>query len=231
MMNYILDILVCTVILVCIGISAKKGFIKASRNILALILTAVLMISAQPMILSYLQSSPISDGIKTTVAKNITKTYEKEGLPEDADTSDTEKSVEICEKIGLPKFLSSGIETSLKGMSEVKNNVLEVITDALTLTALKVIALILLFIAVRIFVFLVLKLLESLFSLPGLRSVNKALGACIGIVNALILVYILCGAAVVLIPADKLSAVGETVASTYILRYFYENNVLFSLFI
>ena len=61
MMNYILDILVCAVILVCIGISAKKGFIKASRNILALILTAVLMISAQPMILSYLQSSPISD--------------------------------------------------------------------------------------------------------------------------------------------------------------------------
>ena len=230
-MNYILDILVCTVILVCIGISAKKGFIKASKNILALILTAVLMVSAQPMILAYLQSSPISDSIKTTVAKNITKTYEKEGLPEDADTSDTEKSVEICEKIGLPKFLADGIETSLKGMSEVKNNVLEVITDALTLTILKVLALILLFIAVRIFVFLVLKLLESLFSLPGLRSVNKALGACIGIINALILVYILCGAAVVLIPADRLSAVGETIASTYILKYFYENNVLFSLFI
>ena len=103
-MNYILDILACAVILAGIGISAKKGFIKSSRNIIALILTAILMISAQPVILSYLQSSPICDSIKATVAKNITKTYEKEGLPEDTDTSDTEKSVEICEKIGLPEL-------------------------------------------------------------------------------------------------------------------------------
>ncbi|MDD6735414.1 MAG: CvpA family protein [Clostridiales bacterium] len=230
-MAYILDGAFCAVIILCICISAKKGFIKASRNILALILTAVLMVSMQPVILSYLQSSSLGDNIKTVVAKNITKTYEKEGLAEDTDTSDTEASLAICDKLGLPDFLSVNIEKSIKGMAEVKNNVFEVITDAMTLTILKIIALILLFILVRIFVFLILKLLESLFGLPGLRTINRTMGACIGIINALLAVYIICGAVALLTPVDKLAAIQEAVGSTYILKYFYENNVLLSLFI
>lgn len=230
-MNFIPDAILCAAAIVCISVSAKKGFIKASKNILALVLTAVLMLSMQPIILTYLQSSPLGDNVKMIVSKNITKTYEKEGLEEDTDTSDTEASIEICEKLGLPTFMSSGIEKSLQSMSEVKNNVLEVITDAMTLTILKVIALILLFILVRIFVFLILKLLESLFELPGLRGVNKTLGACIGVFNALILIYIICGAIALLTPVDKLAAVQKTIDSTYILKYFYENNMLFSLFV
>lgn len=230
-MNYILDAVLCIAVIACVIISANKGFIKASKNILALILTAVLTVSAQPTILTYLQSSPIGDGIKMSVSKNITKTYVREGLPEDTDTSDTEASLDICEKLGLPDFLADGIEESIKSMSEVKNNVLEVITDAMTMMILKLISLIILFLLVKVFVFLVLKLLESLFGLPVLRTVNKTLGACIGIFNSLLLIYIICGAAALLTPADKLAALNETVSATYIVKYFYENNLLMSLFV
>lgn len=231
MTGYILDGILVAVIILCVVFSAKKGFIRASRNILALILTAVLLTSMQPIMLTFLQSSPLGDNIKRIVAENVTKTYEKEQLPEDTDTTDTETSLMICEALSLPKFLSDSIETSIKQMSEIKNNVMEVVTDSITQLIMQVIALILLFIAVRIFVFLILKILESLFGLPGLRTVNRTLGAVIGIFNAMLCVYIICGAVSLLTPMDKLSAVQEAVSSTYVLKYFYDNNLLLSLFV
>ena len=116
-------------------------------------------------------------------------------------------------------------------MSEIKNNVMEVITDSLTLLIMRIIALILLFILVRIFVFLAVKILESLFGLPGLKTINKTLGAVIGIVNALLVIYIICGAVSLFTPTDKLAVISETLNQTVLLGYLYNHNLLLGLLI
>ncbi|MBO5059292.1 MAG: CvpA family protein [Clostridia bacterium] len=231
MTGYIWDIALVAVIIFFISASAKKGFIRASKNIIALILTVVLLASMQNTMLEFLQSSPLGDNIKHMVSENIGKTYQKEQLSEDIDTTDTEKSLMVCEALSLPSFLSDSIESSIKQMSEIKNNVMEVVTDSMTLLIMKVIAMLLLFVLVRVFVFLVLKLLESLFGLPGLKAINRTLGALVGVFNAMLAIYIICGAVSLLTPTDKLAAIQETVNSTYILKYFYENNLLLSFFV
>jgi hypothetical protein len=182
-----------------------------------------------PIILNQLQSSSLGNSIKNIVTENVAKTYEKEQIPEETDTTDTEASVLICQSLGLPDFISKNIEKSLTEMSEIRNNVMEVITDALSLLTMKIIALLILFIVVKVIVFLALKILESLFSLPGLKTVNRGLGAGIGIVNALLIVYIICGVLNLFVPMDKMPAIQETINSTYILKYFYNNNILLSL--
>ncbi len=231
MAGLILDAILIAVIVCFVAASAKKGFIRASRSIVALLLTAILLTSLQPVVLNFLQQSPLGDNIKLMVSKNVTKTYEKENLPQDTDTTDTEQSLLICEALSLPSFLSDSIETSIKQMSEIKNNVMEVITDSISLLILRLLSIILLFLAVRLFVFLILKLLESLFGLPGLKTINRTLGAAIGIFNALLSVYIICGAVSILTPLDKLQAVQTAIDSTYVLKYFYDNNLLMSLFV
>lgn len=231
MIGLILDAILIAVIIYLVAASAKKGFIRASRSIVALLLTAVLLTSLQPVVLNFLQQSPLGDNIKLMVSKNVTKTYEKENLPQDTVTTDTEQSLLICEALSLPSFLSDSIESSIKQMSEIKNNVMEVITDSISLLILRLISIILLFLAVRLFVFLILKLLESLFGLPGLKTINRTLGAAIGIFNALLAVYIICGAVSLLTPMDKLQAVQTAIDSTYVLKYFYHNNLLMSLFV
>lgn len=230
-MAYIWDAVLVLIVLVCIVRSAKKGFLASISNVLTLILIAVMFTSMQPTVLEYLQGSALGENIRQTVAKNVLKSYEKEQLPEDTDTTDTETSIMICDSLGLPGFMSSGIKDSLKQMSEIKNNVMEVISDAISLTMMKVISVILLFILVRIIVFLVIKLLESLFALPGLKTINSTMGALIGILNAALAVYIICGAVSLFTPTDKLPAVSETVSNTYIVKYFYDNNILMSLFV
>lgn len=230
-MNYIWDGILILAILLCIVFSMKKGFISASKSILALILTAVLLSSMQPQVLGFLQSTKASDGIRNMVSKNILSAYQKQQLPEDTDTTDTKNTEIICTSLGFPKFMENSIQKTVNGMTEIKNNVMEVITDAVTLMILKVMAMLLVFLLVRIFVFLLLKILESLFELPGLKLINKSLGAVLGVINALLLVYIICGAVSLFAPAEKLTLIEETVKSTYLLKYFYENNLLMSLFV
>lgn len=228
-MGYVLDIVLIAVIIFFVLLSAKKGFISASKNIITLILTVTLLASMQGVVLDALQKSPLGDNVKKMVSQNVTKTYEAENLPEAADTTDTEKSIMICEAMSLPAFLSNSIEASIREMSEVKNNVMEVITDSLTQLIMRIIALILLFVLVRVFVFLAVKLLESLFGLPGLKTINKTLGAAIGIINALLVIYIISGAVSLFMPADKLSIINAAIDQTMLLRYLYNNNLLLTL--
>ncbi len=231
MAGYILDIALVAGVFFWVIASARKGFISASKNIIALILTVVLLTSMQPVMMDFLQKTPIGDNIKQMVSSNVTKTYEKEQLPEDIDTTDTEKSLMVCEALSLPPFMSNGIEASIRQMSEVKNNVMEVITDSVSTLIMRLLSLLLLFVLVRLFVFLILKFLESLFALPGLKTLNRSLGAAIGIFNAALILYIICGVVALFSPMDNLEAIQQTVDSTYILKHFYNNNLLLSLFI
>lgn len=230
-MGYVLDIVLIAVIVFFVMMSVKKGFISASKNIITLILTVTLLASMQGVVLEALQNSPLGDNVKKMVSQNVTKTYKAENLPEETDTTDTEKSIMICEAMSLPTFLSSSIEESIREMSEIKNNVMEVITDSLTLLIMRIIALLLLFILVRVFVFLAVKILESLFGLPGLKTINKTLGAVIGIVNAFLVIYIICGAVSVFTPTDKLTLVSQAIDQTILLKYVYNHNLLLGLLI
>ena len=230
-MNYIFDGILVIMAACIIGFSIKKGFISASKKILALIITAVLLSSVQPAMLRALQSTPASDAIRRIVAKNISATYKREALSEDTDTTETEETQAAISAMKFPKFMQNSISKTVAGMTEIKNNVMEVITDAVTLMILKLLSVILLFLVIKLLVFLVLKLLEGLFELPGLKTINRLLGACLGIINALLLIYIICGAVSLPTPTDKLVLVEETVQKTYIVKYFYENNLLMSLFV
>lgn len=230
-MNYICDGILILVAAICIGFSMKKGFISASKKILALILTALLLSSVQPVMLNMLQSTPASNAIRQMVAKNISASYKREALPEDTDTTETEETQVIVSSLGFPKFMQKSINKTVSGMNDIKNNVMEVITDAVTLMILKLLSVILLFLVVKLFVFLLLKLLEGLFELPGLKTLNRLLGAVLGVINALLLIYIICGAVSLFTPSEKIELVSETVKNTYILKYFYENNLLMALFI
>ena len=230
-MNYLLDLILIVVIAFCIIFSMKKGFINVSKSFVALILTWVLMSSFQPAMLGILESSAFGDRVKQKVSENITLVYEKEDFSEDTKTSEAYKAEKICESMGFPTFVENSIKSTVSGLQTVERNVREVITEAVSLMILRILSLILVFLLVRLFVFLLVKLIEVIFELPVLKTINKTLGAILGIVNALLIVYIVCAAVSLFSPAESRIAIDETVRKTYLLKYFYENNVLMLLFV
>lgn len=229
-MGLIIDIVLIAAIVLIVVHYARKGIIAASKNIITIILTVVLLTSMQSVVFDMLQSTPLGDTIKERVSEGVTRIFNEKGLPANADTTNQEQALEICEAMSLPSFLTNSIEKSVDQMSEVKNNVMDVITDTITKLIMQIVALVLLFILVRVFVFLIVKFAESLFELPGLKSINRVLGAVMGMINALIFIYIACGVVSLFVPTDTLAELTETINQTSILKIFYNNNLIFGLF-
>jgi len=221
----IYDIILIAVIALIVVICAKKGFIASSKSIISLILTIVLMISLQGLVLDKLQETAFGKSIKVSVSEKLGTAYEEKELPEDADTSDPEQAVSICKSMPLPSFLSDSIEEKLEDMSQVKRNVMDVIADSVTQMILRVIAFIILFILVHLIVFFGVKFLDKAFDLPVLKTINKYLGGAFGVINALLIIYIACGVIGAIAPTN------EFVGQTFLLKFFYDHNILIGLFI
>lgn len=218
----IFDIAVIAVFAFSVYRAVKSGMINASKSILSIILTVIIMSSSHAYITAWFKTSGLGDKIGSEVSRMVEKKY-TETISYDQDNEDKSNS--------SPSFIDKLIEQKSQELQDAQKSFTDALSEQITDSVLGLIAIIFLYIAIRLFLFMLFKILGLVFELPLLRSVNKLAGALIGIVNALFIVYILTGAMVLFLPADVSRTVQEAVSQTYITKYFYENNILLKLFI
>lgn len=222
------DIAVLAVFAVCIGVSVKAGMVKSSKNILSLIITVAVMTTSHAYITAWLSTSGIGNKVSEQMSIAVEKRYNEAVYGEDnaADTSDDKKD----EKKPL-SLIDSLLAEQSKQIQTAQENLKAAVTKQLTDSVLSLIAVIILYLSVRIILFLLFKILGLVFELPLLRSVNKLAGGLIGIANALFIIWILSAAAILLLPGDMSAVFNDAVQKSYISKYLFENNMLLKLFI
>ena len=233
-MNYIFDLALIAIITAAVLIARRRGFLKSSYTVLSLLISVVLIVMLQQPFTDYLTSSALGQTVREKVSEQVLGTAE-EDMAAIQGEEDGETAVKVGEMMGLPTFLMEFLDEKLAKQTEavetMKNDALVVLTDTVTEVILKIVSIILLFLAVRLGVFLLLRLLDLLFKLPVLSGVNSFLGMIVGALNGLLAVYILCAVLTILAPTESLSVIGDIVDKTLIVKYFYNNNLLIELFI
>lgn len=213
----LLDAAVVLIFAGCVVFAYVRGFMKSSYTILSLILTVVLMYALQTPFEEYISQSALGQNIAAGISRQVV-------------VEEPQTPAESPEVKGLPAFLQVKIQGQIDA---AENAAAEIAADASALAAeaiISVISVVLLFLLVRLGVFLLLRLTDKLFRLPVLKFVNKTAGVLIGVVNALFLVYLLAGAAMLLVPADQIGLLDKAMHQTYFAGIFYNNNVLLELF-
>ncbi len=233
-MNYIFDLVLIGIITASVLVARRRGFLKSSYTVLSLIISAVLIVTLQQPFTDYLTSSALGQTVREKVELQVLGTAEDE-MPQISGEEDEETAVKVGEMMGLPTFLMDFLDEKLEKQAQavetMKNDALTVLTDTVTEVILKIASIILLFLAVRLGVFLLLRLLDIIFKLPLLSGVNSFMGMIVGALNGLLIVYILCAILTLLAPTESLSVIGDVVDKTLIVKYFYDNNLLIELFI
>ncbi|MBQ8636801.1 MAG: CvpA family protein [Clostridia bacterium] len=233
-MNYIFDLVLIGIITASVLVAKRRGFLKSSYTVLSLIISAVLIVTLQQPFTDYLSSSALGQTVRDKVQLQVMGTAEKQMTDINAE-EDEETAVKVGEMMGLPSFLMDFLDEKLEKQAEavetMKNDALAVLTDTVTEVILKIASIILLFLAVRLGVFLLLRLLDIIFKLPLLSGVNSFLGMIVGALNGLLIVYIICALLTLLAPTESLSTLSEIVDETLIVKYFYDNNLLIEMFI
>lgn len=203
-MGIVIDALVLIFIIISFIIMSKKGFVKAVYSICGHIITFVLVFAFLTPATKMIKTTPLGDIVSDNVSKIILKQNE---------------TGESC--------LAPIIEENI--LSEGVNSILEASVTSITDIVMKILTGILLFILLRLVIALLFGLLDTIFKIPGLSQLNRFTGGIAGIINSLLVIYVICG--ILSLNFEWANHLRGFVDETTVLKYFYINNLLINLFI
>lgn len=171
----IIDLVIIGIIALCIIMGYKKGLIEVGFRLASFIIAIVLSLALYTPVANYLiENTQIDDVIKETIQTNIN--------PETI-----EQAQEQPENSNMPDIVTNYISKTVKEAADTaKDNISQVIATNISITAVKIIALVGIFIVIRL-VLEVLKVVTNAISkLPIINSANKLRRYCIWVVRRII---------------------------------------------
>lgn len=209
-----LDIAACVILILSFVIMSGKGIVKCIYKIVSLAATIILVVMLTEPAADILTSTGIGVKIDEMVYNALIPGREYNDEKGSMETTGEEESVHA-----LPKFLE-------KSVSDVTGGAL---APAVSDLIKKLIAAVAVYFIVKLILYLVFMLIEGIFSLPMLSGANRLLGGCIGLLSGIVLIYILCG--VLSLNVSNSVGIREIIDKTYIVKYFYDYNILMNLFV
>lgn len=187
-MNIALDIIVLTILIFSIRSSTKKGFFKTLISLACLVCTVIVI---------YIYAQPIGSFLNEKIVAPFVADY----VLKDSEIEATDNAVDADEEL---LFSGDAIKELFKNEdpiftqedkegNTVKEFLIGLLKDsAFLMTLCAGIAAIGISVVVRLAALIIEKAVGAVLKLPILNEANKGLGAIIGIVNGVLLVWILC---------------------------------------
>lgn len=215
-MNYsiILDIALVLILGVSTWIAAKKGIFKSVYKLFSIVLTIIAVVLLSGPVGNMVESSGLGIKIDQMVYTGLIadKEYDKD-LGKMVSTGEEENVS------GLPEFVSDAVSTAAESA----------VVPAISEIVKKLVCAIIIYLVARLLLFLIFLFIDGMFKLPLLKSANKLLGAVVGLISGLLIVYIVCGIASLNVQYS--AVIREIIDGTYLVKYFYDQNYLMNLFI
>ncbi len=241
-MAFILDVIIIAIVVLCVIRGAKKGFIRAAFSILTFFIAAMLSFMFYVPFSDYIINTPMGQNMSTGLENSIYQTISGGAVSE----SPTEPSVSpspeeskldfgttdgIINTLKLPEFMFSSVMAQSDFlMRTARITAAEAVSKSLSEAFMNAVSGIALFILILILLWLLRFLLEFVFKIPLLREVNKLAGFAAGLVNGVLISYLILAIFSSLSGFPELSFIRETAQKSYIYNNLYQTNILFEMF-
>ena len=173
----LVDLIIIAIMALCIFLGYKRGLIGVAFKIvsflIALVVTFVLYIPVSNFVIN---NTTIDDNIKNAIIEKI------------AD----EETVEVKEENGMPDMVNDYIN---QYTTEVKDIGMEVVAQNISVILVKLIVGLVLCLVVRIALIFVKALISLVEKIPVIKQFNKAGGTIYGILEGLLIIYIVLASA------------------------------------
>lgn len=198
----------------------KRGFIKTVFMLFSTIAAILLTVLLSPYVSKMMQNN---DRILNYVMERV-----EQGI----DFGDEETQEDsFIEGLGLPSFLEKALvennNSDIYDTLEVeRENIKHYVSLYVAIIIIKAIAFILTFIVLLLLLGLLCRVLDIVAKLPVLHGINKLLGCAAGIVQGIVIIWLLC----VFLTAISGTALGrdifEMIDESRFLTYIYDNNLI-----
>lgn len=203
----IVDIILIALLALGIFFGYRKGLVGIFIGVISLILSIILAFMLQGPVSEYLYTTPIGTSIESSVT----------GFVEENINSNDNKENDN-------KFLQDIIQSATNSENTVKEA-----SKNITLFILKGITFVGIFILVRIICYILQMILNIVFDLPILSSVNKFGGIAINLLASLLKIWILLAAIQLISSVISIDFITNLINQSVLTKLLYENNILLNL--
>ncbi len=204
-----------------------RGFLRTALSMLSLILTVILVGILQPYVTDVLrQYTPLESAVEKAVYRNLeTAAVQISGEEMLAGTVTEEEQALWLEECSIPSIIQDEI---LKGTEQAA----ETFAVSASQTVAEVVMNVLGYLITFFLVFAILHLLGAFFHIieyiPLLHGVNKWLGAVLGLVQGLVVVWILCLVVTLILPSEVGSQILAAIEDSALLSFLYNGSLSLS---
>lgn len=179
----------------------KRGLVGVVVGFASLILSIILAFAFQSIVAEALYNSGIGDSLKEVVQENIQTMLDNGENVEDS-------------------FYGNIIN------STITEDKVQQAGEIVAMFVMKGISFILIFLAVRLICYILQMILNIVFNLPILSSINQMGGIAVGVLSTLIKVWILLAILSFITPLPMFNGIAEYIDNTFLIKLLYNNNLL-----
>jgi len=210
-MGIILDVIVIAIFALNIFICYKKGLVRLAVGLIA-VLTAI--------VLSIILYKPISN----LVIKNTGLDKKIENVIIENFSAETKDGQEV-KYVGLIDYLQKYVDDAV---TKTQNEIVYETANTLAVKVINVVIFLIIFI-VRAVLQLLTFVSDIITSLPIIKQCNEVGGVLYGVIKALLIIYAILAIVFFVIFITGKSNISDIISSSYITKFFYENNILLKL--
>lgn len=210
------DFILIGVIALFILAGAARGLVKSLFGLGSIVLSLVLAFALYPAVSGYLREGPVGDFVTVSAVRML---GERESAIQEGEPDEDAPNQEAGKESGLPEFVQGALENAGEAVKETAS-------AGIATAALNIISLLAVFIIVRLVLWIAAALLDVVTKLPVIHGCNKLLGAVMGGVSGLLIVYLLLGLLAFTNLLNTTTDIGRTVQSSLLLSQMYENNII-----
>ena len=240
-MPYVLDAAIAAIVIICVVRGAKKGFIRAAFGIVTFLLAAVLAFMFYGPFSDYVIATPAGQTVEQNLYDSIYKAVaggaaQQGGTEQTAPEKEEQKPAantteDMLNAMKIPQFMFQSVFAQSDFLVRTAQlTVAEAVSKSLAGAFMKALAGILLFLLLLIGLWLLRIILEMVFKLPLLKEVNRLAGFLAGLVNGVLLSYLVLAIFGSLSGFEELTFIHDTIAQSYVYKNFYETNIVMSMF-
>lgn len=197
----VLDIILIALIAFGVFRGYKRGLVGVVVGFASLILSIILAFAFQSIVAEALYNSGIGDSLKEVVQENIQTMLDN----------------------------GENVEDSFYGNilnSTITEDKVQQAGEIVTMFVMKGVSFILIFLAVRLICYILQMILNIVFNLPILSSINQIGGIAVGVLSTLIKVWILLAILSFITPLPMFNGIAEYIDNTFLVKLLYNNNLL-----
>lgn len=218
----IVDVIGIIIVLICAFIAYKRGFVKTFFGFISTFVAIALAFALCNWGVQIIkENTEIDEWLESTLTTALKPSADEENSTQKE--NEEENSLENSLK-DLPENIKNFV-----GLEEYKENAKNTVIENSKEIILKILSWIIIYLVVRIALFIVCLICDGIMSIPFLKQINNLTGLILGLILGLFRIYVVLAIISFAVTVLPITSVVDIIKSSMIIGFMYENNLLVSL--